>query len=482
MQPTDGTAQLVPLNPELFGPLGQPGQVVHVPPATATGDSSGLSPRQRSRRTELRAALDGTLRRLLAEGEQVAWIAPAVHVPRLLEAFGLGIWYRHFFRVALVFTDRRLIEVMLAEGGRRPGTRTLSFPWAEAKHVRHGPLSLIVAPRRGRTQKWRLAVRADRKIATRLAPLVVERVAATAPAEARSVPIWHCPSCAAEVAPKAGACAACGTSFRSRGQAIGLAFAFPGAGLFYTGHPVLGVFDLLGELVLAAVIAVLLLASSAVSETLAIAAGGLLLFALTKLESAHLADLFASRTTPEDPAHRQGWRRFAIVGAALSAFVIAAPLVMAGALVNRIDRDLVFHGEDFGWSGGLDPEQWQFSVNEGQRSEWVLDDGQSVFVSAFPLAPFESFSSVRAELEQSANDPLGPIEEFTIGTLSGLRLRERYDSNDGGTLIQVWYVVFDRANRDLHSIITHADPELADAAEADLRDLLETAEWVAAAR
>jgi nitroreductase len=472
MEPGDHAPQPVPLDPAALDG--------HAPPIDRGGGPSRLSARQQERRDELRALIDPALRRLLADGERVAWIAPAVHVPRLVEALGLGVWYRFFFRVALVFTDRRLIELSLDGGGQRLGTRTLSFPWTGTRRLRHGLLSLALSPQHGRTQKWRLTVRADRRVVAALAARLTQQSIGTAPPENRAVPLWHCPRCAAEVAAQAGDCPSCATVFRSRRLAVALAFAFPGAGLFYTGHPVLGALDLLGELFLAAVIAVLLLSSESSADTLAYVAVGAVLFLLTKLESAHLAHLFAARTVPEESARRRWWQGFALGGALLTALAVAAPLVFAGALVNRIDRDLVFRGEEFGWTGGLDRALWEFGVDEDQRSEWVLEDGQGVFVFAFPLGPFEPFDTLRGELERGTAEPIGSIEEFALGELSGLRLRDRQQDEDGQDLVRIRHFVFDRANRDIHLIVTFADPDVADQAYVDLVDLLETAEWVEA--
>ena len=472
MEPGDHAPQPLPVDPTA---------IADHPLSIERGDGpSRLSPRQQERRDELRAVIDPALRRLLADGERVVWIAPAFHVPRFFDAFGLGVWYRFFFRVALVFTDRRLIELSLDGGGRRIGTRTLSFPWAAARRLHHGPLSLALSTRHGRTQKWRLAVRADRRIVAALATGLTQQAIGTTPPEDCAVPLWHCPRCAAEVAAKAGDCPSCGTIFRSRRLAVALAFAFPGAGLFYTGHPLLGALDLLGESLLAAVVALLLLSSESTADTLGYVAIGAAFFLFTKLESAHLANLFAARTVPEEPRRRQRWQRSALAGGAVSALAVAAPLLLAGTLVNRIDRDLAFHGEDLGWTGGLDRALWQFGVDEDQRSEWVFEDGQGVFVFAFPLGPFEGFASLRPELERSTTDPLGPILEFEFGELDGLRLADRWQDGDGTTLVRIRHFVFDHANRDIHLIVTHAEPEVAEQAFSDLIDLLETAEWVEA--
>jgi len=92
----------------------------------------------------------------------------------------------------------------------------------------------------------------------------------------------------------------------------------------------------------------------------------------------------------------------------------------------------------------------------------------------FPARSVRGVRVAAAELERSTTDPLGPILEFEFGELDGLRLADRWQDGDGTTLVRIRHFVFDHANRDIHLIVTHAEPEVAEQAFSDLIDLLET--------
>lgn len=482
MDPNSIPRPLPPSNPEFLGPLDGAAPSPSGPTRLFPGEAAYFSKRQLAARERIGATVAPRVVPLLEEGEQILHVAPACHIPSLLHQLGLGWWWYHFYRVALVVTDRRIVEVLL-DHRRRLDARLLSYRWSAARALTLRFGALAFRPRTGRVQKWRLE-RADRKLLRRLLPLIVQRrldvSGEPAPGAPPSVPRWHCPACAADLPAKAPACAACGARFTSPRLATWLSVAVPGGGLFYTGHPVLGAFDLIGELMLALLVVVMLLTSPDAATTIGAIVVGLVLLLVTKLESVHLARLFASRTRLVTEARAGAWRRLAPAGAAVSILTIALPLPFVGALVNRIDRDLTFAGAQPTWTGGFESAKWRHGADADQRSEWIREDGQTAFVFAYPLGPGEGLEDLREELNR--RELAEPVADLAIARFSGLRAVQRVQGERGAPLWQLQYFLLDEEMRDLHVVLTYAEPGAARAAEQDLRALLSAAEWTPTGR
>jgi hypothetical protein len=404
-------------------------------------------------------------------------------VPSLFHALGLGVWWRHFHQAALVVTDRRLIDLLMDARGRRTETRTLSYAWAQAKAVRMRGSKLRFTPRQGRTQSWVVSQRGDRRLLKLLVPRISEQRLGIGAEPARPVPVWHCPVCGMHAEAHPSHCVRCRTQFRSPAFAAWIALALPGGGLFYTGHPVLGALDLIGEAIVAVIVAATLLMSAGIEEFVAGIVTGLALFAITKLESIHLSHLFATRTRPERSEVRRRWTRLAAAGAVLSLAVIATPVAFRGTLAGTIERDIEPVAADLGWDGSFEPAAWVYGADAGQRSEWIAQDGLAVFLYAFPLGPFETFADVQAALTADGGalaEPLTPIAD-EVG-FDGLRAVARQIDQDGQELLLIRYYVFDEESRDVHVISANASRQQANAADEEVRTLLRRARWVSARR
>ena len=59
-----------------------------------------------------------------------------------------------------------------------------------------------------------------------------------------------CPRCTAPLQEKVFKCTACHLSFKDKRQALLRSLLIPGGGYFYTGHPILGIFDAIVEMIL----------------------------------------------------------------------------------------------------------------------------------------------------------------------------------------------------------------------------------------
>jgi hypothetical protein len=461
-------------NPAFLGPLDDDLTPVTGPFKVFPGEGKYLSSRKLDARVTLGDAVRSRLERVLDADETVLYVLPALHQPRLLELLGLGIWWSYFFRTALVLTDRRLIEVLMRDGGHA-GTRVCSYSWGQAREIRLRMGALKLKPAQGRTQKWTISERGDRKLLKLLLPKIEQLLPGDIHAP-RPVPLWHCPECGTAAPKHPTECTQCGTRFKSRRLAATLSIAFPGAGLYYAGHPVLAAFDFLGEVFLFIMVAIMFLVAAGPAELVGALALGLLVLFFTKLESVHLATVLVHRTKPDrDPTR---WRRLVIGGAVLSLGLITVPPLLHGSFGNRLDRDLDLSANGLGWSGGADPEQWQFGVEPNQRSEWIRDDGQALFVWSLPMTAGETYESVAEDFNAESGNIV--IESDIIGGFEGFRVVMNEVDEEGGAYLGVRWVLFDREFDDLHIIGAAVYPEGLESLESDVDVLLRNATWVTA--
>ena len=440
------------------------------------GEERYLSERKIAAREKLWAAIRPHLERVLDDDETVLHVAPAVHNPRFLEVFGFGMWYVLFFRAALVLTDRRLVEVML----RKPqlaDSCIRSYSWGQVKSLKLKWGGLALKPAQGRSQKWAISERGDRKLLALLLPKITEQLLPGDIHAPRPGPRGHCPECGAASPQRPASCTHCGVRFKSQGLAAALSLACPGAGLLYAGHPLLAALDFMGEALVFLFVAGMFLLAGSPAEFVAAITFGLIMLFFTKLESAHVASVLVRRTRPD--AHPSRWRAVAAAGAVVTLVLMATPPLLSGAFANRIDRDLDLTANALGWSGGHEAERWAYGIDEGQRSEWIRDDGQSLFVFGQPLTLEETFETVgeafRLEYGEAAVAPLA------LGGFEALRIVEPRLDEEGGQYLWVRWVVYDRDFDDLHILGAPVfDGDIA-SLEADLDELLQTASWVVTA-
>lgn len=466
-------------DPALLGPLDDEFVPVTGMDRCFAGEERFLSRKKLDAREKLIAAIGPQVERVLDSDEKVLYIAPAIHNPRFLEVFGLGIWYVLFFRSALVVTDRRLIEIMLRKPAQAD-SQICSYSWGQVSQLKLKFGTLTLKPVQGRTQKWKFQERGDRKLMQLLVPKLQQQLLPGDIQAPRPVPLWHCPECGAASPKRPDLCSQCGTRFKSRGLAAALSLAFPGAGLAYAGHPVLAALDFFGEGMLFVIVAVSFLFAAGPGEVVGAVTLGAMFFFFTKLESAHISSVLAQRTRP-DP-NRTKWGRAAAVGAVVSLVFLVVPPVFTGVfggLVNLIDRDLDFTSNDLGWSGGHDPDGWAFGWEDSQRSEWIREDGQGLFVWSIPLGPEESqplfISNVTAELGADV------VEPTTIGGFEGIRVVENTVDEDGEPLTWVRWMLFDTEYEDVHILGASTSTIELEPFEAEVEKLVQNANWIEAA-
>lgn len=476
-------APVLPWNPHLFGPL----EPEEVGDSTAfenfRGEERHFGRRQIQKRALLRVELDPVLRRGLQSGEQILSIAPGLEIGPLFERLGMGILWSMYYRVALVLTDQRLVEVLLDRGGRVPETRVRSVPWSQVERLSVGIGGLHI--RAGKFRRtWRLSVRGDKKLLRLLVAKISEARVGIGGVPMRSVPLWHCPQCGRAFDRHPKVCDGCGTLFRTRSLAAGLALAFPGGGLFYAGHRFIAVLDLLGEFVFYGIVVAAILTAPDQPTLLAAVLMGVLFLVLTKLESVHLATTLVHRTKPYGEEKHRQWRRAALILGVASLAAILLPFLLRGRLANaRIDRDLDLTHSGSGWRGGFDRSKWVTGAEDREkRSEWVRSGEEIVEVFAYPLSPLESFRGFVGDYREGTRDrSVAPAEVLPLGSLETARAIERAASEDGTQFRRIIYLVHEPGGHDLHMVVLAVLPESESEADTELKKELRNSRWVDAA-
>jgi hypothetical protein len=477
------------IEPEFLGSLGDrplAEQAKHASPDDLfPGVSSFLGNRHHVRRRRVWEAVIPQVRRLIGtdEGtdEHILYVAQAMQVPPVFQMLSLGYLAAAYHQVVLVFTDVRLIEVLLGFRGKEPESRIRSYPWKDAKNLRLRFRTLSLFPDQGKKQNWTLPLRGDRKILKLILPHLTGRLLREGSGAAGRLPIWHCSQCGAGVSARPAQCASCSTLFRSPAMAAWLSLAFPGAGLLYAGRPVLASLDFLGEILFFFIVAGGLAASGNVAEAIGIVVLGVMFLAATKGESIHVGHIFATRTQPETPERRSGFRRFGMVGGALSVVAIASAILLTGSLAEIVDRDLEMSSEDSAWVGSRSVADWEvFDDDPSARSQWTHEDGLLVTVFAYPL---ESEAD-KIEFRRSFNETMAQegtllVEDEQIpAPLEGFRYVQSVRGPDGEDLTSFNYFVFDPEGTDVHQVFTAVDASRNQEAEHLLADLLTRARWV----
>jgi hypothetical protein len=475
------------IEPEFLGPFGDrplaetartggPGDLF-------PGASTFLSARQQKQRREQWNAARTLAGRILRPDEHILYVAGAVQVPPALHALALGAFAMSYHQVVLVFTETRLIEVLLTVRGKSAGTRLRSYPWASVRDVKQSFSKLTMIPAQGKRQGWRIPAGGDRKLLKLLLGRLKPHFLKEGAARAEQLPLWHCPQCGAVVSANPSSCGACRTTFRSPRVAALLSLAFPGAGLFYAGHPFLGTLDLIGEVLLYGIFLMMLLETG--PETLGAVAGiGAFLFLITKLESAHLSQILTARSKPEAESHRAGFKRFGLIGTLASLILIGGAFPLAGAARPVVDRDLDVESGNATWMVSRDTGEWEvFGDDLSARSQWRHPSGLRVTLFAYPQGMLEDAGQFRTQfrntLRQQGVEVLRDDEEIPA-PFRGFRFVGISRNDSGDPVSVLHYFVRDEENNDLHQAIAAVMQEDGELAEELVGDLLAHARWIAA--
>jgi hypothetical protein len=467
--------------PEHLGPLGPeplPGNGAH---DFFPGEERFLKASRRKKLVQVWREVAPIVSRLLGRDERILYAARATANPGAFHAATIGAMAYAYCQVLLILTDSRLVEILLDRKGKRADCRIRSFHWNQAKKFTVGFISVSIQTANGKKHHWNLGAWGDRRLLKLLAPHVVRRIVPNH-AGAQESPVRHCPSCMAVCPTEARECGACRTPYLSPRLAAALSLAFPGAGVFYAGHPGLGSLILFVELAVFAAVAVIL----ATLPPGVVSVGGVwiaaIAFVLIKLKGLNLGNFLIKRGRTETFERRERWKRMAIGGAAVSLVALSGAAVMAGKLANPIDHDLVFSQP--GWSAMRDAsELGQACVITSSRSEWSHPEGWTAFVIAHPLPFVQDFDGFRADfVSKTAQEGVeAEVEDTRLpAPLEGFRFIGQTSGENDLPLTILDYFVYDRDGRDVHQILCCVPAEQADSAQASLHELIASARWVTA--
>ncbi len=349
-------------DPAFLGPLDDEFVPVTGEDRCFAGEETYLSRRKLDAREKLVTAIQPTLDLVLDSDETSAPHRPSDPQPAVFRC----LRFRHvvrllFFRAALVLTDRRVVEIMLRKPDRAD-TRTCSYSWGQVQDLKFKLGTLTLKPAEGRTQKWKIQERGDRKLLKLLVPKIIEQLVPGDIHAPRPVPLWHCPECGAatpkcpdecfelrdpvQIAGSGGGArprlSRCGSGVRrSPGpRRVSISSARASCSPHRRGLVPVGA------------------GPEAMASAVLVACDVPLLHQARErppLDGPRLAAPVRTRTARSGAAPPWSVR-------SLSLALMAVPPVFTGvlwaALVNIVDRDLDFASNDLGWSGGLDPDEW----------------------------------------------------------------------------------------------------------------------------
>ncbi len=475
------------MNPEALGPIGdrplasQPGKTGAdelFPGATAF-----LAARHQKKRREQWAAVRPIVEKMLKPEEQLLFVAHAMQVPPVFDGLALGAYALPFHQVVLALTDSRMIEVMLDLRGKTAGTRVRSYAWSGVRALKMAWGKVTLEPAAGKKQTWRVPLRGDRKILEGIFARLKPRLLTEGAGHAAAVPLWHCPQCVAVVPREPESCVACRTRFRSKKLASILSIAFPGAGLFYAGHPFLATMDFIGEVFLYAIYLMLLLQAD--PKSLGVAIGfGAVLFIATKVESVHMSRIFASRTRPESEVRHAGFAKFATIGAIVSLVLIGGSLPVAGKARATLERDLDHPAAADGWHGSRDRSEWSaFAANSSARSQWSHDGGLNVTLFAHPQGFMSAPDDIQVEMRNTFREQGATViadDEDVPAPFQGFRMVAFVTTKTGETIALINYFVVDAENHDVHQAMAAVLKENDAVAERLVREFLAGSRFIPA--
>lgn len=458
--------------------LAQEGAASPLDSVGGAGRYAHLSKALIKKRTALAEMVAGRLKLLLQEGEQVAYLAAATQKPSFWDSFGLGAWVYSYNQCALVLTDRRLIEILLDFGGKKPAFRTRSYEWRRISgfKLRWGTITLTSDA--GEKHAWVQIPGRDRKFLNALIPKL-QAQGAGYEASAGEVPAFHCSSCGAVIPEETLQCAACGTRFRDKAFATRLSLGFPGAGLWYAGRPLLGTGDFLGEVFLLAFMAWMVLGGSHLTDAQPLWTLGFV-FLLSKAESVHLARFFTGRHVPEKPGSEGTWRMVMTSGVIGTALALGIPYAFAGKMQPALHHHLrLLDTEESGWSEVRDENSWDYGAEDGTKeAEWQHIDGWVMEIFAYPLGLGETVSSFRDDFQKEMRKR-GEIDikDIEVGIGHGFRTVTHLDAEDGTPYSVVQYLLYSPDQDSIHQITFGVPRNLEADASPFVEEALSLAEW-----
>jgi hypothetical protein len=421
----------------------------------------------------LARALADRLPTVLAHEEKVLWFTEAIEDSDFLTRATLGFGWPLWRRVALIFTESRLLEVGLSSCGRRARGRVRSFPWDRIPGFDSRTHRLEVATWRETSHRWRLRDRLDVGLENALRQQVDLAVSTYQPSQGLSVPTRGCGDCGTPVRTPRDSCGRCGRQVRSSRLAGILATTFPGAGHGYSGRWTAAALRLVVEVAGFGWLVSRILAASTPAEAVTPVVAGAAVIFIVKLHGVAVARRLAERAELVSPRGDRRWRWFAGLASALSVAVLLLPLGLTGQIDSDISWDLDFIVTDGEWTGyRTAPAVGQGSSDDELRSQWLHRAGLRADVRAWPMRPFESATAARERYIAQAD---GDVETLVLGPRHVVAT-----SVEGEGLTTLRYAIFDGHGRDLHEVSADVAAEHIDRSAREIERLISGGIWIPA--
>jgi hypothetical protein len=427
---------------------------------------------ERHQRRIARAVAD-RLSRILAHNEQVLAFTEGVERTGVLARALQGPGWAPSRRVALMLTDRRLIEIGLSSGGRRALGAIRAFPWDLVPGFEIAEGVLEVRTWADVSYRWYLRDEIDPAIEEKLLGEVDLAVSTYQPTEIRSLPLRYCSHCCAAHQQQHGECTRCGHGTRTARLAGALALAFPGAGYLYANRPLAAALRFAVELLVFGLFAAKLLTAATVPDAVTMVAVGAIVLGVLKIQGTFVARMLAGRADMIRPSARHRWHWLVPTGAAASLAALLLPLALIGAADGAISWDLDVLQPEPEWRG-----QRVHATRDDPtgRSRWVHREGLEAWVRAEPLRPFESPAAARERLSSA---PDGNQQLLHLGPHQAIRSIAHPSTGGEDEVVTVRLTVIDADGRDLHTLSTEVTADRSDAAQQRLEKLLARTIWVA---
>jgi hypothetical protein len=426
--------------------------------ATPRGFANGI------RNPELKRAVEAIAPTLIYPAERLHGAVEGAEAVGLDQRATLGFDWPWLSRVVLLITDRRLLELSVRPTGRRLEGRVRTFPWSMVTTISVSGRRLHLTSRNGQSIEWEVRVPFSQSALGRL------KTSAAPLGEPFGSRV--CDRCGSNAFSGGRVCSSCNARVVDPREVASYGWTVPGAGLWMTRHPVLGMGRLILELIVVLVFGMVVLVSGSLAALGAAVLGAAIFLPLVKVESVLVARLVAARSGVGMKWSGRLWDRLRVPVAVSSAALLVAPLFFAGAAETRISADLDFVVSDRQWSRTPPGAQ---AANPKLRSVWSHSDGWTVTVTAEALEPFADFDDTRIRIEndKGEDDREAQIANFEAFTVVNPAPAE--DLPESTTRLELH--VFDRSGRDVHTLATEAPAAEISSRTAEIRDLLRHAIW-----
>ncbi len=184
---------------------------------------------------------------MLKDDEKVHFITTGIEVSNM-EAFLVGaLWLQYINRRALIFTNKRILLIQI-DSKNKPRHLKSQIKYSAIKKIRGALGGCKIKLENGKSVAFSNVQKKDMKFIKNLME-DYKREAVPAPTDAKGKENL-CPYCYTPVEGIPESCAKCFKPFKSPSKAVRLSLMFPGLGDLYLGHRALGIFELIGAIVI----------------------------------------------------------------------------------------------------------------------------------------------------------------------------------------------------------------------------------------